>query len=86
MRWTWHILTTLTGVALVAPKAIAWIRFQRAPHAVRQFYQPEAHTDFVVVVGGKGVSLETILTCLAVLGFLLVLAGVWGTWRSRAST
>ena len=82
MKFQWHIFALMAGIAMALPKVVSWLRLLRARHARRKLYAPSTHSDFVVVVGRKGLDLDTILTCIAGVGVLLVILGAWGIWHA----
>jgi hypothetical protein len=65
------------GSALLIPVSLWLWRFLAARLATQErLYLPEAHTDFVLFLGGRAIGSAMVLTMATVVGAALLLAGL----------
>jgi hypothetical protein len=67
----------ILGSALLIPVSLRLWRFLAARLAAQETpYLPDAHTDFVLLLGGRAIDSVTVLVAAAALGAALLLAGL----------
>ncbi len=64
---------------MVLPSLLSWMR--RLSVKGRHYYNPDAHTDLMVGIGGVAIDGDVVLKCVSVAGVALIIAGGVGLWR-----
>jgi hypothetical protein len=80
MKLMMNAVAMIAGVLMILPKVLPWVC--RLTEKSRHSYNPDAHTDFIVVAGSRSVSTNQLLAILAFAGVVLILMGAFGVWRT----
>jgi len=80
MKAGMSILAIVIGSLMVLPLLWPWVR--RLSSHGRHYYNPDAHSDFIIGIGRWSVGMDAVVKFTAVGGLALAAAGAVGLWRA----